>query len=374
MVGYGQNTFAYGADGIRCRKNNVHYTLDGSRILQEYHEDTEETLTFYYGEKGVFGFRHRDANGAENDYFYRKNLFGDVVAIYDANGHTVAFYSYDAWGRVSSATNSTALEIAEINPFRYRSYYYDTETCLYYLESRYYDPELCRFLNPDTIDYLGDGEELHNYNLFSYCGNNPVMYFDPTGHFSQGTFWLGLGMLALAAIATTISVATFGAGTPLAIGIVAGITLGAGVVTGINGIATILESHTGYNFIRDGLFNELLGVSDDTYNLYAGISAGVAFVGSAILCGYHTTGQYKAAKYSRQYLGKGYKKVEKNRWVSKDGFRQVRWDKTHHIIDGKPSRHHFNTYKFPNNFWNGGRNKPLSENHIWYKLFSMTCE
>ncbi len=183
MTGYGNNTFQYGADGIRCRKNNVHYTLDGSRILQEYHEDTGETLTFYYGEKGVFGFRYRDANGAENDYFYRKNLFGDVLAIYNANGQRIANYRYDAWGyHIPEDDDDENLAIKNINPFRYRSYYYDTETCLYYLESRYYDPELCRFLNPDTIDYLGDGEELHNYNLFAYCGNNPVMRTDPSGH------------------------------------------------------------------------------------------------------------------------------------------------------------------------------------------------
>ncbi len=233
MTGYGNNTFQYGAYGIRCRKNNVHYTLDGNRILQEYHEDTGETLTFYYGEKGVFGFRYRAANGAENDYFYRKNLFGDVVAIYDANGQTVAFYSYDAWGRVSSATNSTALQIAEINPFRYRSYYYDTETCLYYLESRYYDPELCRFLNPDTIDYLGDGEELHNYNLFAYCGNNPVMYSDPTGHSI-------LCAIALAGLGLTLCGLFFNNNVLTATGLLC--VGGAALVSGVSAISGALAS------------------------------------------------------------------------------------------------------------------------------------
>ncbi len=217
MTGYGNNTFQYGADGIRCRKNNVHYTLDGNRILQEYHEDTEETLTFYYGEKGVFGFRHRDANGAENDYFYRKNLFGDVVAIYNANGQRIANYRYDAWGyHIPGNDDNENLAIKNINPFRYRSYYYDTETCLYYLESRYYDPELCRFLNPDTIDYLGDGEEMHNYNLFAYCGNNPVMYSDPQGHKSipwWGKLLLGVGFLVAGAAVASATVATGGAAT-----------------------------------------------------------------------------------------------------------------------------------------------------------------
>ena len=130
------------------------------------------------------------------------------MAIYNTSGTVVAEYEYDAWGRVLSATDKTDLAIAEINPFRYRSYYYDTETELYYLETRYYDPKLGRFLNPDTLDYLGDGEDLHNYNLFSYCSNNPVMYSDPTGHslFPNWAKWLiGGGLIFLLVEVTSYS-------------------------------------------------------------------------------------------------------------------------------------------------------------------------
>ena len=140
----------------------------------------------------------------ENDYYYRKNLFGDVLAIYDTNGTVVAEYLYDAWGRVLSATDKTNLVIAEINPFRYRSYYYDTETELYYLETRYYDPKLGRFLNPDTLDYLGDGEDLANYNLFAYCGNNPVMYIDPTGHAISAAIIIGAIVGAVIGFGATV--------------------------------------------------------------------------------------------------------------------------------------------------------------------------
>ncbi len=171
---YGDQTFTYGADGIRYQKNNTTYVLDGSTILQE--SDGVKTLTYHYGATGVVGFNYNN-----KDYYYRKNLQGDVVAIYDQNWTRVAEYEYTAFGE-TTVTHNNADDIANINPFRYRSYYYDVETGLYYLETRYYDPETGRFLNPDTLDYLGEGSEFNNHNLFAYCGNNPVMYSDPTGH------------------------------------------------------------------------------------------------------------------------------------------------------------------------------------------------
>lgn len=91
----------------------------------------------------------------------------------------VVEYSYDAWGNHTiKAYNKT---IANANPFRYRSYFYDTDTGLYYLKTRYYDPEVGRFLNMDAVDYA-DPLTLGGLNLYAYCNNNPVMYVDPTGH------------------------------------------------------------------------------------------------------------------------------------------------------------------------------------------------
>ena len=119
---------------MRCKKNDINYTLDGTRIIKQ--TDGTNTFVFYYGTNGVVGF---NLNG--NDYYYFKNIQGDVIAIYDSAGTKVASYIYDAWGRNLKATDLNNAKIASRNPFRYHGYYYDTETSLYYLGTRYYDPE-----------------------------------------------------------------------------------------------------------------------------------------------------------------------------------------------------------------------------------------
>ncbi len=92
-------------------------------------------------------------------------------------------YNYDAWGNHSvEVKDETCAQLAELNPFRYRSYYYDVETKLYYLQTRYYDPEVGRFISQDGVEYA-EPETINGINLYAYCGNNPVTYVDPTGEF-----------------------------------------------------------------------------------------------------------------------------------------------------------------------------------------------
>ena len=119
-------------------------------------------------------------------------------------------YKYDAWGNILSQGGS---ELLTINPFRYRGYYYDTETGLYYLNSRYYDPETGRFISPDDVDVLSDTlTQPNGLNLYAYCYNNPVMMTDPDGAFTL-TWWqkllIGLAFIVLGAIATAISGGSF---------------------------------------------------------------------------------------------------------------------------------------------------------------------
>ena len=135
-----------------------------------------------------------------NTYIYRKDIQGNICAILDSNGSIIVQYKYDAWGNhavldANGADITEATHIGNINPFRYRGYYYDTETGLYYLKSRYYDPETGRFISIDDISYL-DPETINGLNLYSYCGNNPVMNVDPEGMF-WGLFFLIVGISAL---------------------------------------------------------------------------------------------------------------------------------------------------------------------------------
>lgn len=121
-------------------------------------------------------------------YTYRKNLFGDIIAVYQGSTK-VAEYAYDAYGKCTVILNTAG--IATINPFRYRSYYFDSDLGLYYLQSRYYDPETGRFINADDVSYL-DPQSIHGLNLYAYYLNNPVMYVDPSGNIAVSTAVIGL--------------------------------------------------------------------------------------------------------------------------------------------------------------------------------------
>jgi len=131
-------------------------------------------MHYFYDDTGVAGFEY---NGV--DYYFLKNLQGDIIEILNSNGQSVVQYAYDAWGKVISVTGAMKDSVGQYNPFRYRGYYYDTETGLYYLNSRYYDPEVCRFVNADGI--IGANGGIQGFNLFAYCNNNPVMYMDAFG-------------------------------------------------------------------------------------------------------------------------------------------------------------------------------------------------
>ena len=117
-------------------------------------------------------------------YTYYKNIFGDILGIFDENGTLVVRYYYDAWGNIISTTGSMASTLGRDNPFRYRGYYYDTETGFYYLNARYYNSELGRFISADPVL---DTSNAIGCNMFAYCDNNPVNKVDYTG---EDAIWL----------------------------------------------------------------------------------------------------------------------------------------------------------------------------------------
>jgi RHS repeat-associated protein len=135
-------------------------------------------------------------------YYYLLNAQGDVVGLIDSTGVVVVQYTYDAWGRLLSTSGTAASTLGLNNPLRYRGYIYDTETGLYYLQSRYYNPTWGGFINADDPGYMGVDGTPSSYNLFAYCGNNPISNYDPTGCFLLSTAVL-IGAMIGGAIGAT---------------------------------------------------------------------------------------------------------------------------------------------------------------------------
>ena len=170
--------YTYNSDGIRTKKvsgsTTTDYCLNGAQILAEKRGGT--LINYFYTSDGTrVGFK----TGGKV-YYYVYNLQGDVTHIVDESKNIVATYRYDPFGKILNLSSLTS--IGKLNPFRYRGYYYDTESNLYYLNSRYYNPEIGRFINADAI--LGANKDILGYNLYAYCGNNPVCYIDQYGTFS----------------------------------------------------------------------------------------------------------------------------------------------------------------------------------------------
>ena len=169
-------------------------------------------------------------------YYYKKDLLGNVIEILDTNGNTMVKYTYDAWGN-HTVIDYTEFGLGNINPFRYRGYYYDTETGLYYLKSRYYDPQTGRFISMDDISYL-DPESINGLNLYAYCGNNPVMRVDPSGN----AWWhclLAIGAVIVVAAATVLTCGVAGiaiGGAGLAGAVIHGAAVGALIGAGIGAV------------------------------------------------------------------------------------------------------------------------------------------
>ena len=174
--------FVYNADGLRVQKtvNGVatKYTLHGKNAVHMT-SGTDE-LHFFYDAQ------NRPAVVVYNGvpYAYVKSLQGDIVAILDENGNTVVSYGYDAWGAPLWCTGELAETLGKVQPFRYRGYVFDEETGLYYLRSRYYNPQWGRFVNADSLIV---SENAISQNLFRYCKNSPISRKDTNGARSKGS-------------------------------------------------------------------------------------------------------------------------------------------------------------------------------------------
>jgi RHS repeat-associated protein len=192
-------------------------------------------IEYLYGASGIVGFSLTHNSAEPQKYWYLKNLLGDITAIYDNDKTLVAEYKYDAWGN-HTVENLTEVNIGDLNAIRYRGYYYDTETKLYYLKSRYYDPQTGRFINMDNVEILDISKNhLNGLNLYAYCFNNPVNMVDDIGNWPKWVKAVASVVVAVVVVAAVVAVtvATGGVAAPVLIGaaIGAGVGLGTSVVT-----------------------------------------------------------------------------------------------------------------------------------------------
>ena len=228
-------SYAYDMDGIRTSKtvNGVtteFITQNGRVVRQSW---SGNVLDFFYdSQQRPYAVTYKPADGAAATYYYITNLQGDVVALIDSSGSLAAEYTYNAWGASLTmpygGTGAGAVwpPIAELNPLRYRGYYYDAETGFYYLQSRYYNPKIGRFISADS---QLDTAISSGLNLFSYCENNPVNMVDTTGQLPFFLITAAIGAVVGAVIGGVVAAKNGGnVWSGIGIGAVAGALIGTG--------------------------------------------------------------------------------------------------------------------------------------------------
>ena len=313
--------FSYDGQGRRIAKGNISYIYDSQGRLLKQSNDLE----FFYDHSGVSSVKHDGKT-----YFYRKDILGNIIALLDTSGAVVVKYTYDAWGYngvsdINGNVISDENHIGNLNPFRYRGYYYDTETELYFLKTRYYDPEVGRFISPDSIEYL-DPETINGLNLYAYCNNNPVSNVDPNGnkwwHWLIGAIIIiGLGVataLTGGAAGVILGSAFYGAIT----GAVSSAVIG-GVIGGISSVVSGDGFFSGFiegastGFMSGALIGGAIGALTAGINIATGA---VKIVGSAQKTGtfFHRFASNVSAGKMAMQVGR-YSQITLDRSLNKAG-------------------------------------------------------
>ena len=178
--------YTYNHAGIRTSKNvngiTTTYKVNEKNQVVEQSDGTNSIKFAYDSQDQPVYMEYQGKT-----YYYEKNLEGDIIGLFDDGKNSVVQYQYDSWGKLLNTTGTLASTVGTINPLRYRGYYYDVETGFYYLQSRYYDPESCRFLSADDPAF-SQAETKASANLHSYCNNNCVNRIDPDGYAAKKTY------------------------------------------------------------------------------------------------------------------------------------------------------------------------------------------
>ena len=312
----------YDYNGLRTQKGDRTYYWQSDNLIMErwVKNGAENYIYYYYDESGVCGMNY---NGTE--YYYRKNILGDVIEIYNNLGNLQCRYVYDAWGNhkvynaIGSEIGAEVINIGNINPIRYRGYYWDKEFGLYYLQSRYYDPKIGRFISADSVEYL-ESESVSGLNLYAYCGDNPVMNTDVAGTMPNWLKWVIGGVVIVGLGIATI--ATGGAAAGVAGFIVAGAFKGAviGAISGalvsgtIGGITSTVAGNGFWSGFADGAADGFMSGAI-VGGITGAISSSVQVANAAK--SWATTGGKSGFKqmtqhYTRHVINEGQKSVAKN--------------------------------------------------------------
>ena len=256
-----------------------------------YQYEAGSTVTYFaYDSSGqLIGM-----SAGSNRYYYIRNAQNDITGIIDDTGALVVQYRYDAWGKPVSTTGSLASTIGKRNPFRYRGYYWDEETGLYYVGSRYYDPEIRRFISADDVTILNDEDRsLEHSALFPYCFNNPINYTDEGGAWPSWATKLaiGVGAIVVGAAVMAVTAATGGLGAGIAVATLkAGVAFGiktavsAGVVGAVSGAGIGAVSHRISTGSWSGLGKAAISGAVNGFAdgfMWGGISSGITMAGMA---------------------------------------------------------------------------------------------
>ena len=241
-------TYTYGDDGMRTSKTvngvTTRYYYDGSLLIAE--QTGDKLFVYVYDSNGSpIGFQYREASYPQDKwdaYWYEKNLQGDIIAVYDSEGYECVSYAYNAWGLNTTVVGGGSdPEPYQYNPFRYRGYYYDADLSMYYLGSRYYDPQICRFINTDTSAVItATPTSLTDKNLYTYCDNNPVTRADNGGEFWHIIVGAAIGALISGVVKAVSNVAEGKSITDgLATAVISGAASGALAATGVGVVGAI---------------------------------------------------------------------------------------------------------------------------------------
>ena len=313
--------FYYDEEGYLIKKidgngKTTNFAYENGNLL--YLKKDNDEFDFLYDENNLFyGF----ILNKSDTYYYLRDIFNNILGILDSQGEIIVSYEYDAFGKIINTEDLSSIQLGDLNPFKYKGYYYDEEIGLYYLISRFYDSSIGRFISPDSNDYL-DSLNVSGMNLYIYCENNWINCFDPLGHLPQWAYWLiGGAVIASLGIATALSGGALGVilGAAFYGAVTNAISSAAigGIIGGItDGWSGVLDGASS-GFMWGAISGAIIGGATSGINIASG---GVKIIGSAQKAGnllHRFSSNIQAGKFAMQ-IGR-YSEVGLNSSLNKTG-------------------------------------------------------